>query len=119
LGFLRPGSPQIIGILNANQTNENFNVLSAPQILTMDNQEAEINVGQDVPVRTQSRNAGLGGSNAVTVDNFEYRPTGIKLKFTPHINKNDKINLSNFLGFIINFCKRTTKRFRKNHNQNL
>jgi general secretion pathway protein D len=93
LGFLKPGSPQIIGILNANQTNENFNVLSAPQILTMDNQEAEINVGQDVPVRTQSRNAGLGGSNAVTVDNFEYRPTGIKLKFTPHINKNDKINL--------------------------
>ncbi len=93
LGFLKPGSPQIIGILNANQTNENFNVLSAPQILTMDNQEAEINVGQDVPVRTQSRNAGLGGANAVTVDNFEYRPTGIKLKFTPHINKNDKINL--------------------------
>lgn len=93
LGFLKPGSPQIISILNANQTNENFNVLSAPQILTMDNQEAEINVGQDVPVRTQSRNAGLGGSNAVTVDNFEYRPTGIKLKFTPHINKNDKINL--------------------------
>ncbi len=93
LGFLKPGNPQIIGILNANQTNENFNVLSAPQILTMDNQEAEINVGQDVPVRTQSRNAGLGGSNAVTVDNFEYRPTGIKLKFTPHINKNDRINL--------------------------
>jgi general secretion pathway protein D len=93
LGFLRAGSPQIVGVLNANQTNENFNVLSAPQILTMDNQEAEINVGQDVPVRTQSRNAGLGGSNAVTVDNFEYRPTGIKLKFTPHINKNDRINL--------------------------
>ena len=93
LGFLKPGSPQIIGILNANATNENFNVLSAPQILTVDNQEAEINVGQDVPVRTQSRNAGGGGSQAVTVDNFEYRPTGIKLKFTPHINKNDKITL--------------------------
>lgn len=60
LGFLKPGRPQIIGILNANATNENFNVLSAPQILTVDNQEAEINVGQDVPVRTQSRNAGGG-----------------------------------------------------------
>jgi general secretion pathway protein D len=93
LGFLKPGSPQIVGILNANQAKENFNVLSAPQILTMDNQEAEINVGQDVPVRTQSRNAGLGGSNSVTVDQYEYRPTGIKLKFTPHINKNDRINL--------------------------
>jgi general secretion pathway protein D len=93
LGFLQPGRPQIIGILNANQTNENFNVLSAPQILTLDNQEAEINVGQDVPVRTQDRNAGGGGSLGVTVSNFEYRPTGIKLKFTPHINKNDKITL--------------------------
>ncbi|GBF49071.1 type II secretory pathway protein D [Leptospira ryugenii] len=93
LGFIQRGGEQIIGILNANSTNENFNVLSAPQILTLDNQEAEINVGQDVPVRTQNRNAGLGGDNAVTVANFEYRPTGIKLKFTPHINKNNKITL--------------------------
>ncbi|WP_423241739.1 type II secretion system secretin GspD [Leptospira kobayashii] len=93
LGFLKRGGEQIIGILNANSTNENFNVLSAPQILTLDNQEAEINVGQDVPVRTQNRNAGTGGDNAVTVANFEYRPTGIKLKFTPHINKNNRITL--------------------------
>ncbi|PJZ68522.1 type II secretion system protein GspD [Leptospira perolatii] len=93
LGFIRAGAQQIIGILSANSGNENFNVLSAPQVLTLDNQEAEINVGQDVPVRTQSRNAGLGGANAVTVDNYEYRPTGIKLKFTPHVNKNNKITL--------------------------
>ncbi len=96
LGFIKRGGEQIIGILNANSTNENFNVLSAPQILTLDNQEAEINVGQDVPVRTQNRNAGTGGDNAVTVANFEYRPTGIKLKFTPHINKNNRITLDLF-----------------------
>jgi len=93
LGFISRGGEQIVGILNANATNQNFNVLSAPQILTLDNQEAEINVGQDVPVRTQNRNAGLGGENSVLVSNFEYRPTGIKLKFTPHINKNNKITL--------------------------
>ncbi|EIE01661.1 type II secretion system secretin GspD [Leptospira licerasiae] len=93
LGFVQAGAQQILGILSANQGNENFNVLSAPQVLTLDNQEAEINVGQDVPVRTQSRNAGLGGANAVTVDNYEYRPTGIKLKFTPHVNKNNRITL--------------------------
>ncbi|WP_078129182.1 type II secretion system secretin GspD [Leptospira alexanderi] len=96
LGFLKAGSEQIIGILSANQGNENFNVLSAPQVLTVDNQEAEISVGQDVPVRTQSRNAGTGGTNAVTVDNYEYRPTGIKLKFTPHVNKNNRITLELF-----------------------
>ncbi|MEM7181825.1 MAG: secretin N-terminal domain-containing protein [Spirochaetota bacterium] len=93
LGFLQSGRSEIIGILNANATNENFNVLSAPQVLTIDNQKATINVGQDVPVRTQRRNAGLAGANAVTVDNFEYRPTGIKLEFTPHVNKNDMITL--------------------------
>lgn len=94
LGFINRGGEQIVGILNANATNENFNVLSAPQVLTLDNQEAEINVGQDVPVKTQNRNAGVGGGdNAVLVSNFEYRPTGIKLKFTPHINKNNKITL--------------------------
>lgn len=97
LGFLYRGGEQIVGLLNANATNENFNVLSAPQVLTLDNQEAEINVGQDVPVRTQNRNAGVGGGdNAVLVSNFEYRPTGIKLKFTPHINKNNKITLDLF-----------------------
>lgn len=94
LGFINRGGEQILGILNANASNENFNVLSAPQVLTLDNQEAEINVGQDVPVRTQDRNAGVGGGdNAVLVSNFEYRPTGIKLKFTPHVNKNNKITL--------------------------
>lgn len=96
LGFLKAGSEQIIGILSANQGNENFNVLSAPQVLTVDNQEAEISVGQDIPVRTMSRNAGTGGANAVTVDNYEYRPTGIKLKFTPHVNKNNRITLELF-----------------------
>lgn len=94
LGFLKAGRPEIIGILNANSSNENFNVLSAPQVLTLDNQEAEIIVGQDVPVRTQSRTGGTGGATStVTVDNYEYRPTGIKLKFTPHINKNDRITI--------------------------
>ena len=95
LGFLKRGGQSIVGILNANSSNENFNVLSAPQVLTLDNQEAEINVGQDVPVRTQSKNAGVTDA-AVTVDNYDYRPTGIKLKFTPHINKNDKITLDLF-----------------------
>ncbi len=93
LGFLKNGSEQILGILNANASNDNFNVLSAPQVLTLDNQEAEINVGQDVPVSTQARNAGMGGANSVTVNSYDYRPTGIKLKFTPHVNKNNKITL--------------------------
>ncbi len=94
LGFLQKGG-QLLGIFNANINNQNFNVLSAPQVLTLDNQEAEINVGQDVPVRTQSRTSG-GGSSEATVNSFEYRPSGIKLKFTPHINAEGMIALDLF-----------------------
>lgn len=94
LGFLERGG-ELLGIFNANIDNQNFNVLSAPQVLTLDNQEAEINVGQDVPVRTQERTSG-GGNAEATVNSFEYRPAGIKLKFTPHINTEGNISLDVF-----------------------
>ncbi len=94
IGFLQKGG-DILGIFNANVSNRNFNVLSSPQVLTLDNQEAEINVGQDVPVKTQERTTG-GGTAEATVNSFEYRPAGIKLKFTPHINPENKINLELF-----------------------
>lgn len=94
LGFLKTGG-DVLGIFNANVKNQNFNVLSAPQVLTLDNQEAEINVGQDVPVRTQERTSG-GGQSEATVNSFEYRPSGIKLKFTPHVNPEGMISLDLF-----------------------
>lgn len=94
LGFLEQNG-ELLGILNANINNRNFNVLSSPQVLTLDNQEAEINVGQDVPVRTQERSSG-GGDAANTVNSFEYRPAGIKLKFTPYVNADDRIGIDLF-----------------------
>lgn len=87
LGVLKEGSNSVMGMLNANMQKENFAIISAPQVLTLDNQEAEINVGQDIPVRTAQRTSG-GGDSLVTVDQYEYRPVGIKLKFTPSISKN-------------------------------
>ena len=94
LGFLR-NQGDLLAILNANVTNQNFNVLSSPQVLTLDNQEAEINVGQDVPVRTQERTSG-GGTSEATVNSFEYRPSGIKLKFTPQINIAGEVGIDLF-----------------------
>ncbi len=94
LGFLDRGG-DLLGIFNANISNSNFNVLSAPQVLTLDNQEAEINVGQDVPVRTQERTSG-GGPSQATVNSYEYRPSGISLKFTPHVSADGKISLDLF-----------------------
>lgn len=94
LGFLDSGG-ELLGIFNANVSNQNFNVLSAPQILTLDNQEAEINVGQDVPVQTQARTSG-GGTSTATINSYEYRPAGIKLKFTPHVSADENISIDLF-----------------------
>ena len=88
LGFF---SGSILGILNANKANDNFLVLSAPQILTLNNQEAEIDVGQDVPVQTSQSNLTTGSGGIV--NQFDYRPTGVKLKVTPQINSDQEITL--------------------------
>jgi len=90
--FLNNSVSNIIGILNAQVSSSNFTVVSAPQILTLDNQEAEINVGQDVPVRVNSFTSMTGSLS----QSYEYRPVGVKLKFTPQVNKNGMVTLNLF-----------------------
>lgn len=92
LGFLQHGKG-IAALVNANINKKGFTVLSAPQILTLNNQEAEINVGQDVPVVTGQLANTDGTARSTTV---EYRPTGVKLKFTPNINNGRMVTLNIF-----------------------
>ncbi|HSV98197.1 MAG TPA: secretin N-terminal domain-containing protein [Spirochaetota bacterium] len=89
LGYLADRS--ILGyiLLNAQGTDKNFNVLSTPQILTIDNQEAELNVGEEIPVPTNNRISDTG----VQFYTFEYKPVGVKLKITPHITQKNRITL--------------------------
>lgn len=83
----------VLALINANIRRENFAIISAPQVLTLDNQEAEINVGEDVPIITGSRLAGASDQTVQTFQ-YEYRPVGVKLKFTPQINKNRMVTLN-------------------------
>jgi len=92
--FANDSITSILGILNAHVGKSNLLVVSAPQVLTLDNQEAEINVGQDQPVRVNTLTTAVGGINQS--QSFEYRPTGVKLKFTPQVNKNRMITLNLF-----------------------
>lgn len=88
--FFKDSVTKILGILNAQIGKSNFAIISAPQVLTLDNQEAEINVGSDVPVRVNSFTNVTGTQS----NSFEYRPVGIKLKFTPQVNKNRMVTLN-------------------------
>ena len=93
-GYLN-NSLGILGFLNAQDRKQNFNILSSPQILALNNQEAEINVGQDVPIQTRQQSGTT--TDATLVSNYEYRPAGIKLKITPQINPSGQITLDLFI----------------------
>jgi general secretion pathway protein D len=67
------------------------NVLSTPQILTSDNQEAEIVVGENVPIVAR-RDVGTTGASVLS-SAIERRDVGIKLRITPHITEGEAVRL--------------------------
>jgi general secretion pathway protein D len=82
-------------ILNALKQQTNANILSTPSLLTLDNQEAFITVGQNVPFVTGSfTNTGAGGDGAQNpFQTIERENVGTSLSVTPHINEGDSIVL--------------------------
>jgi len=79
-------------LLRAVQTDSDVNVLSTPNILTTDNQKAEIMVGQNVPFKTgQTQNATTG--SGTLFNTIERKDVGIKLTLTPQITSDDNVRL--------------------------
>jgi len=83
--------PTIAAFVRAVKTDSDFNVISTPQILTLDNEEASIEVGQNIPFVTQ-----VVESSQTTdrpIQNFQYKDVGVTLKVTPQINEDGFIRL--------------------------
>lgn len=91
-------------VLNAIRSDSNSDVLSTPTILTLDNEEAEIVIGQEVPFVTGRFNSGINdavnnqGNNQNSAlgtgfQTIERKDVGIKLKIKPQINDGDTIQL--------------------------
>ena len=79
----------IAAIINAVKTDDEFRILSTPQILTTDNEEARITVGENRPYQTRSTTDTSGG----TFESFEYRDVGKILKITPHVTEGRLVRL--------------------------
>jgi len=91
-GLLRLGNDRFRLLISALASNVNSNLLSTPSLMTLDNQEAEILVGQNVPFLTGSYTTGNSGSdNPFTT--VERQDVGIKLRIRPHINDGDAMRL--------------------------
>ena len=80
---------QLAGNLKALFTDKAVNVLSTPTILTSDNKEAEIFVGQNVPFITSS-SVVTGG---IAQQSVTRQDVGIKLKITPQISEGEYVKL--------------------------
>ena len=81
-------------ILNALESDANSNILSTPSLLTLDNEEAYITVGQQVPFVTGSyTNTGTGNGAQNPFQTIERQSVGVTLRVTPQINEGDAVVL--------------------------
>ena len=96
-GSNRAGHNRYGLLLNALQSNSLTNILSTPSLLTLDNKQAEIVVGQQVPFVTGSYsttlNQGGGGVVSSPFQTIERKDVGLTLKVTPQINEGNSVRL--------------------------
>jgi len=78
-------------VLSALQTQNNVKLVSNPTIVTLNNTEANINIGEEFPIPNYTYNQERG---TFEVSGFTYRPIGILLKVTPQVNAQGFIKLS-------------------------
>ncbi len=90
-------STQILNIpllLRAFQGDTDVNILSTPNLLTTDNEEAEIIIGEQRPFLRQAQDTPIGGvTGTSTIRTFEFKDTGITLRVTPQISQGKTVRL--------------------------
>ncbi len=84
--------PSIGAIVDAYKKDKDVYILSTPQILTTDNEEASITVGKNVPYQTRE-GTGTTTTTESTYNTYEYKDVAIKLTITPQISKDRLIRL--------------------------
>ena len=81
-------------LINAFASENKVNILSNPRVVVLDNQEARIQVGTDVPIVTSEVSAGdITQANSV-LRNIQYRSTGVILRVKPTINTQGLLTLN-------------------------
>ena len=89
------GSSLGIG-MQATASDKDVNIVSAPHILTSDNEEAEIIIGDNIPIITGRTDAATGGNNLSQAVNVERQDVGVTLRVTPQISEGDTLRLNIF-----------------------
>jgi len=88
-------SSDIKAVLHAEATKGNVNVISSPSLMVLNNQQAKINVGQQVPISTGTSSIPLSGGavapSFAQSNTIQYKDTGVTLEVTPRVNANGMV----------------------------
>jgi len=96
LGPTIPGTPipSFGATLQALKTNSDVDILSTPSMMTLDNEKAEISVGERIPVIKGASTVGVGGtSGLIPFQNVDYVDVKLKFALTPHVNNENQVRL--------------------------
>ena len=94
VGKISDQGTNFAAIVNALRGDAETNIISTPTIVTMDNQEAEIRVGQEVPFLTGSfTNTGAAAGAVNPFQTIQREEVGTSLKLTPQINEGNGVLL--------------------------
>ncbi|MDF1580275.1 MAG: type II secretion system secretin GspD [Desulfuromonadales bacterium] len=87
--------PALSALIGLSEGGNDVNVVSAPRLLATDNEEAEIVVGENVPVITGRLSDSSGASSGLTQSvSIERKDVGLTLRFTPQITEGDQVRLN-------------------------
>lgn len=81
--------PSIGAVVQAYKKDKDVHILSTPQILTTNNEEAKITVGKNIPYQTRTST-----SDNDTYNSYEYKDVGKTLVITPQISKDRMVRLN-------------------------
>ena len=89
--------PALSALIDAAKTDTDINILSAPRLLTSDNEEAEIVVGQNVPIITSRLTGATSSTDAANLAQsvtIERKDVALTLKLTPQITEGNLVRLN-------------------------
>lgn len=92
LSYLYSGKAGIQAVLNSIQTLTDVRVISAPKLVVLNNHDADLEVGDQVPITVQS-SVSTTDANAPVVNSIQMQDTGVILHVTPRANKSGQIIL--------------------------
>jgi general secretion pathway protein D len=90
--YLFTGRTDIRAVLNAIESLTNVRVISNPKLLVLNNHQADLQIGDQVPITVQSA-VGTVGENSPIVNAVQFRDTGVILRVTPRVNKSGLVIL--------------------------